>query len=55
MVGDVNLFFNDPDDPSLAEMEVMIAGKNTHIVYTLLYRFTIAHMCIVDTCIYMCW
>ncbi|KAL3877129.1 hypothetical protein ACJMK2_034882 [Sinanodonta woodiana] len=25
MVGDVNLFFNDPDDPSSAEIEIMIA------------------------------
>jgi dipeptidyl aminopeptidase/acylaminoacyl peptidase/chloramphenicol 3-O-phosphotransferase/RimJ/RimL family protein N-acetyltransferase len=25
MVGDVNLFFNDPDDPSVCEMEIMIA------------------------------
>ena len=27
MVGDVNLFFNEPDDSGLAEVEVMIAGK----------------------------
>jgi len=26
MVGDVNLFFNEPSDPSLTEVEVMIAG-----------------------------
>ena len=26
MVGDVNLFFNEPDDAGLAEVEVMIAG-----------------------------
>ena len=26
MVGDVNLFFNEPDNASLAEVEVMIAG-----------------------------
>ena len=26
MVGDVNLFFNEPDDSRLAEVEVMIAG-----------------------------
>jgi len=29
MVGDVNLFFNDSNDPALAEVEVMIAG-NSH-------------------------
>lgn len=27
MVGDVNLFFNDLDNPSLAEIELMIAGE----------------------------
>ena len=26
MVGDVNLFFNEPEDAGLAEVEVMIAG-----------------------------
>ena len=26
MVGDVNLFFNEIDDPSSAEIEIMIAG-----------------------------
>ena len=26
MVGDVNLFFNNPDDQTEAEIEVMIAG-----------------------------
>ena len=26
MVGDVNLFLNEPDDVTLAEIEVMIAG-----------------------------
>ena len=25
MVGDVNLFFNDLDDPTVAEVEIMIA------------------------------
>ncbi|KAG0273455.1 N-acetyltransferase 9 [Linnemannia exigua] len=29
MVGDVNLFFNDHDDPHAAEIEIMIAGKST--------------------------
>lgn len=28
MVGDVNLFMTDPSDPSLAELEIMIAGDS---------------------------
>ena len=28
MLGDVNLFFNDPEDLSLAEIELMIAGES---------------------------
>ena len=27
MIGDVNLYLNDQDDPKAAEIEVMIAGK----------------------------
>lgn len=27
MVGDVNIFLTDPTDPSLAELEIMIAGE----------------------------
>ena len=27
MIGDVNLFLNNEDDPTEAEIEVMIAGK----------------------------
>jgi len=27
MVGDVNVFFNNPDEPHTAEIEIMIAGK----------------------------
>mmetsp|Transcript_18579 Transcript_18579/g.56092 ORF Transcript_18579/g.56092 Transcript_18579/m.56092 type:complete len:113 (-) Transcript_18579:1001-1339(-) len=27
MAGDVNLFFNDPDEPTTAEIEVMIAER----------------------------
>ncbi|KAG0208210.1 N-acetyltransferase 9 [Mortierella sp. GBA30] len=32
MVGDVNLFFNDHDDPHSAEIEIMIAGGFTHLI-----------------------
>lgn len=27
MVGDVNIFLTDPEDPTLGEIEIMIAGK----------------------------
>ena len=27
MVGDVNIFLTDPSDPTLAELEIMIAGE----------------------------
>lgn len=30
MAGDVNLFFNDHDDPHSAEIEIMIAGKHEY-------------------------
>ena len=29
MVGDVNLYFNDPDEPKHGEIEIMIAEKNS--------------------------
>lgn len=32
MVGDVNIFLTDPAEPSLAELEVMIAGNNLLIL-----------------------
>lgn len=28
MVGDVNIFLTDPTEPSLAELEIMIAGRS---------------------------
>lgn len=28
MVGDVNIFLTDPAEPSLAELEIMIAGSS---------------------------
>jgi len=31
MVGDVNIFLTDPTDPSLAELEIMIAGDTQHV------------------------
>lgn len=33
MVGDVNIFLTDPTDPSLAELEIMIAGGNYYFFF----------------------
>lgn len=32
MLGDVNIFLTDPTEPSLAELEVMIAGDNSFLI-----------------------
>lgn len=35
MIGDVNLYLNDQDDPRKAEIEIMIAGNYNTISYIL--------------------
>jgi hypothetical protein len=30
MIGDVNIYMNDPDDMELAEIEIMIAEQNRY-------------------------
>ncbi len=39
MVGDVNIFLTDPSDPSLAELEIMIAGYRGCSAF-ISFRFT---------------
>lgn len=41
MVGDVNIFLTDPTEPSLAELEVMIAGTNGFHGYCLTLQFMV--------------
>lgn len=48
MVGDVNIFLTDPSDPSLAELEVMIAGDAQRVY---LKNYSKAKACVlVFTC-----
>lgn len=37
MLGDVNLFLTDPTEPSLAELEVMIAGSSSFLMMLTLH------------------
>lgn len=37
MVGDVNIFLTDPTDPSLAELEIMIAGDAQRLTCALVF------------------
>ena len=38
MVGDVNLFLNDEENPHTAEIEIMIAGKNRLCSIIMIWR-----------------
>ena len=40
MAGDVNLFFTDPEDRTIAEIELMIAGQHT---YTHIHKHAHTH------------
>ena len=42
MVGDVNLYLNDLDDPNVAEIEIMIAETKR---YTYLYLLLMINRC----------
>lgn len=35
MVGDVNIYMNDLDDPQLAEIEIMIAEPKRYLLFIL--------------------
>jgi hypothetical protein len=58
MVGDVNIYMNDPDDMQLAEIEIMIAEHKRYLLYntdhatviTILLTFT--QFCSIGSCIY---
>lgn len=43
MVGDVNLFFNDTDDPHSAELEIMVAGITLYIIGILLHTIYLGY------------
>lgn len=45
MVGDVNLFFNEPDDIGLAEIEVMIAGMMVKHIHNIQAKLMDIHNC----------
>lgn len=33
MIGDVNIYMNDPDDPQMAEIEIMIAEQKWYFTF----------------------
>ena len=35
MVGDVNIYMNDPDDMQLAEVEIMIAEHKRYLLFNM--------------------
>lgn len=42
MVGDVNLFFNDTENPTVAEIEIMIAGNISfkHVLVHVILKYS---------------
>lgn len=41
MIGDVNIYMNDPDDMQLAEIEIMIAEHKRYLLYNTDDHFTV--------------
>ncbi len=61
MVGDVNLFFNDPDNASVAEIDIMIAepgcrgrGLGTEAV-TLMMHYGMLEWSVCVVCVWCVW
>ena len=61
MVGDVNLFFNDPDNASVAEIDIMIAepgcrgrGLGTEAVTLMMHYGTLEWSVCVCVCVCVC-
>lgn len=41
MVGDVNIYMNDLDDPQMAEIEIMIAESKRYLSFHFVWQYAI--------------